>query len=134
MWFGTLNGLNRYDGYEIKNYYHRDDDTTSLGANCVRDIFEDRQGTLWIGTWGGGVSRYQPDRDRFSSYDTHNSSLGSDSVTCLFEDRDHQLWLGTMGGGLYRCLPEQDDFEPLNDSQHLSARSRALAFLLAYPG
>lgn len=118
IWFGTLNGLNRYDGHEIKSYHHRTEDTTSLGENCVRAIFEDHRGTLWVGTWGGGVSRYLPEQDRFRSYHTRNSSLNDNFVTSLFEDHARRLWVGTRGGGLYQYRPGQNDFEAANDLQH----------------
>ena len=40
------------------------DDPTSLGANWVRTIYEDRAGVLWVGTWGGGVQRFDPEAER----------------------------------------------------------------------
>src|SRR5215471_5728457 len=53
IWFGTLEGLSRFDGYRFTNYSERD----GLGHVIVNDIAEDRQGRLWVGTNGGGVAR-----------------------------------------------------------------------------
>jgi ligand-binding sensor domain-containing protein len=50
MWFGTANGLNRYDGYNIKTYYNIPDDSTSISGNYVLAILEDTNGDLLIGT------------------------------------------------------------------------------------
>ena len=60
MWFATLNGLNRYDGYQFKHYT-----TTQLGSynNDVESILEDASGTIWI---KGPVSYYYYNRDRKS--------------------------------------------------------------------
>ena len=51
MWFGTLDGLNRYDGYRMKVFKHALTDPTSLSDNKIRTVYEDRAGNLWIGTW-----------------------------------------------------------------------------------
>ena len=51
MWFGTVDGLNRYDGASVKEYRHDPDDPTSLSHNIIRRLFTDQSGILWIGTW-----------------------------------------------------------------------------------
>jgi ligand-binding sensor domain-containing protein len=55
MWFGTANGLSRYDGASIKVYRNDPDDPNSLSNNLVRAMIADKGGDLWIGTWGEGV-------------------------------------------------------------------------------
>ncbi|MFZ1977160.1 MAG: two-component regulator propeller domain-containing protein, partial [Bacteroidota bacterium] len=52
MWFGTYDGLHRYDGYKIKIYRSEIGNPYSLSNNKVRFIYEDRRGILWIGTDG----------------------------------------------------------------------------------
>lgn len=49
IWIGTLSGLNRFDGYSVKTFYHQPGDSTSLPAATVRSIFSDKGGNLWIG-------------------------------------------------------------------------------------
>jgi len=53
MWFGTHDGLSRYDGYAFTVYHHRRSDPASLAHNTVNTLYEDRAGTLWVGTVDG---------------------------------------------------------------------------------
>src|SRR5579864_6563916 len=55
MWFGTRDGLNRYDGYDFDVYRNIPQDSQSLSNNFVTSIIQDRNGDLWVGTWGGGL-------------------------------------------------------------------------------
>jgi ligand-binding sensor domain-containing protein len=74
MWFGTLDGLNRYDGASVKVYRHDPDDPNSLSQNVARAIIADQSGVLWIGTAGGG-DKFDRQNDRFSHYTTKNGLL-----------------------------------------------------------
>ena len=108
MWFGTLDGLNRYDGYKMKVFKHALTDPNSLSDNKIRTVYEDRAGTLWIGTWSGGLNRYERESETFTRYQhdpNDPASLSSDSVFAILEDRAGKLWLGTRGGGLERFDP-----------------------------
>jgi two-component system sensor histidine kinase ChiS len=104
MWFGTAEGLNRYDGSGFKVYRHDPQDPNSLGHNQVTALAKDREGMLWIGTDGGGLDRLDLQRDTFTHY-RHNpgdpASLAEDVVLSLLVDRDGVLWIGT-GEGLDR--------------------------------
>ncbi|MBD3306154.1 hypothetical protein GF339_07185, partial [candidate division KSB3 bacterium] len=57
IWFGTRNGLYRYDGYTLQKYQHDPNDPTSISGNRIRALHEDRQGNLWIGLIDGGLNR-----------------------------------------------------------------------------
>jgi signal transduction histidine kinase/CheY-like chemotaxis protein/ligand-binding sensor domain-containing protein len=101
MWFGTRDGLNRYDGYNFKIYQNVVGDSTSISNNYIMSIFEDSKGTMWVGTLGGGLSKFDKVKDRFINY-KHNkndpSSISNDNVNKIFEDSRGTLWVGTNAG------------------------------------
>jgi ligand-binding sensor domain-containing protein len=82
-------------------YKHDPLDSTSLGNNNVFALLEDRSGTLWIGTAGGGLNRFDRATEQFTrlKHDPDNpNSLSADVVSALFEDRSGVLWVGTWAG------------------------------------
>ena len=101
MWFCTADGLNRYDGSSVKVYRHDPDDPNSLGHNIVRAMIADQSGDLWIGTWGGGLNQYDPEKDAFIRYQNESDnlhSLSNNTVRTVYEDRAGTIWVGTMAG------------------------------------
>ena len=113
MWFGTEDGLNRYDGYTFTVFKPVPGDPTTLSSSFVRAIHEDAAGTLWVGTNGGGFNRYDPSTQRFRRYQADPSranALSHNYVWDIAEDRDGMLWLGTDGGGLERFDPRRESF------------------------
>ncbi len=68
MWFATDDGLNKFNGTNFTVYRHKPGDSTSLRANEVLALHEDKAGNLWVGTSGGGISLYDRSRDRFINY------------------------------------------------------------------
>ena len=101
MWFGTFDGLNRYDGNDFKLYRHDQDDPHSLSDNTIRGLIADHTGTLWIGTWAKGLNQFDRSTERFIRYQ-HNPddphSLSNNSIRSVLEDRTGSLWVGTMAG------------------------------------
>jgi signal transduction histidine kinase/ligand-binding sensor domain-containing protein/CheY-like chemotaxis protein len=87
-----------------------------LSDNIIRAILEDRQGSLWIGTWGGGLNRLK--KDTFTIYSTKNG-LSNNRIRCLYEDIHGNLWVGTHGGGLNRLSEEDGKFTVLSKEQGL---------------
>jgi ligand-binding sensor domain-containing protein len=101
MWFGTLDGLNRYDGASVKVYRHDPADPNSLGHDTVRAMTLDQSGDLWLGTWGGGLNKYSPEKDNLIRYrhdpdDPH--SLSNNVIRSVYETHDGMIWVGTMEG------------------------------------
>jgi PAS domain S-box-containing protein len=121
MWFGTEEGLNRFDGYSFIPYKVNPGDRTSLSNNTVWALLEDSQGVLWAGTLGG-LNRYDRQKERFTRFqhDPNNPhSLSHNSVYALCEDRRGRLWIGTEGGGVNVYNPQTNTFtrymnDPLN--------------------
>jgi ligand-binding sensor domain-containing protein/DNA-binding CsgD family transcriptional regulator len=101
MWFGSEEGLNRYDGYVFKIYRHsrlRDDGLSHDHVSC---LLEDRDGSFWIGTLGGGLDHFDPDHERFTHYrhDARDArSLSNDSIRAILPDGKGSFWIGTDNG------------------------------------
>lgn len=113
MWFGTQDGLNRFDGYQIVVYKHKANDTNSISDNGIWCMLRDRLGDLWIGTMRGGLNRYSGITDRFTSFghDPANPlSIGENNVISLFEDSRGTLWIGTLSKGLDRLDQKRNQF------------------------
>lgn len=101
MWFGTMDGLNRYDGYEFTVFKHDPTDPNSLSQNHILSLYEDSQGVLWVGTEGGALDRYDPNQKTFIHFGQDPGqplSLSSDHVTAIFEDKGGNFWIGTSNG------------------------------------
>ncbi|MGE0103668.1 MAG: two-component regulator propeller domain-containing protein [Blastocatellales bacterium] len=101
MWFGTMDGLYRYDGYSFTLYRHDPRDAGSLSDNDIRALFLDREGQLWAGTRKAGLNRFDYLTERFTRFkhDPANpDSLSGDIVLAIHEDRSGKLWIGTYGG------------------------------------
>jgi PAS domain S-box-containing protein len=96
MWFGTLGGLNRYDGYTFTVYRHRRSDPDSLSHDSVLVLYEDHAGTLWIGT-SIGLDSFAGGAGRFTHYPAIGEQIGA-----IYEDAAGILWIGTEGSGLFR--------------------------------
>ncbi len=97
MWFGTENGLNRYDGYHFTVYRHNDLDSQSISIDNVPQVFEDRSGTLWIrGPAGNDLNRFDRTSEQFTP------CLPNTYVSSIYEDAHGTLWFATQGRGLFR--------------------------------
>ncbi|MBI5470727.1 MAG: hypothetical protein HY961_00135 [Ignavibacteriae bacterium] len=88
LWFGTGDGLERYDGYSLSHFRHKSSDTTSLAANTVRCLFEDRDGILWIGT-DDGLSEFDRDTERFTTHPIVVHTARSSFRTGLAQISEH---------------------------------------------
>lgn len=112
MWFGTHEGLTRFDGYEFTHYLHDRDDQGTISNNKIYNILEDRNGNIWVGT-SSGLNLYIRHTDSFVRY-MHDPddpwSLSHNAVRIVYEDSSGTLWIGTLGGGLNRYMPDDDRF------------------------
>jgi ligand-binding sensor domain-containing protein/serine phosphatase RsbU (regulator of sigma subunit) len=100
MWFGTQDGLNRYDAYKFKVFKSQRGDTTSLPDNNIQTLFQSKDGTIWIGT-EAGFSKYNLDFDNFTNYSyqaKNKKSLSNDDVNAITEDTTGIIWVGTKNG------------------------------------
>ncbi len=134
MWFGTYDGLNKYDGYHFTVYRKVPNNPKSLSFDLVRSLYEDRQGILWVGTQGGGLNAFDRDTEQFTRYqhDPNDSrSLSHNTVWVLYEDRTGTFWIGTDGGlNIFdretgQCVRYQHDPD---DPQSLSSNNIATIY------
>lgn len=103
MWFGTPDGLNRYDGYNYAIYKNIPSDSASLINNVVRTLFEDHNKSLLLGT-ENGLSLYNRNQNCFLNYMFDKSSALNGlrcSVLKITEDTLGNLWLATNIGLIY---------------------------------
>ena len=98
MWFGTKDGLNRYDGYQFVVFRHDPFDSTSISDSEITALFEDRRGVLWVGTRGGGVNRFDRARERFERIATGPRR----NISAIVEDSSGAIWVASSGEGLFR--------------------------------
>ncbi len=109
IWIGTEDGINRYDGYSVQVFRHDPHDSLSLSATSTNIILRDRNNTMWIGTWGGGLNRYDYETESFSNValETEEHEFLRDTrIQSLYQDRAGFLWIGTFRNGVFRLDPE----------------------------
>lgn len=99
LWFGTYDGLNRYDGYNFEIFRKIENDENSLCNDYINSIIEDTYGFIWIGTQKG-LSRYDYENNSFLNFykSQDSSGLSHQKVTSILFDRKGRLWIGTEGG------------------------------------
>jgi diguanylate cyclase (GGDEF)-like protein len=113
LWFGTQEGLNRYDGNQIRIYEHDTSKPASLSHDWIWSLLVDKAGTLWAGTDGGGLNRFERSQNAFTHFrhdPDDQSSLSSDRVRVIYQDRQGTFWIGTDGGGLNRFDSDRGKF------------------------
>lgn len=101
MWFCTEDGLNKYDGYTFTVLRTNPDNPSSLSQNHTTCILEAQDGMLWIGTFNGGLNRYDPKTSAIVSYrarENDPNALCNDVITDIIEDEDGTLWIATANG------------------------------------
>jgi len=104
IWIGTFNGLNRYQKSNGRfDVYTAGHETESLTHSSIWCIVKDAQGTLWLGTYFGGVNYFNPEYEIYTRYkasDTERDGLSSSIIGRMIEDKDGNLWICTEGGGV----------------------------------
>ncbi|MCW0481608.1 hybrid sensor histidine kinase/response regulator transcription factor [Gaoshiqia sediminis] len=105
LWFGTLNGLSRFDGQQFKTFEFRPDDTTSISSNKIREIYQDGLGYIWLMTYEDQAHRFDPATETFINFP---SVLGKDvaesTIHFMYESSPGVMWLYVNGMGCARVI------------------------------
>lgn len=95
LWFGTDDGLDKFDGTNFKVYRHKPGDSTSLQANEILALHEDKAGNLWIGTSGGSLSLYDRKKDAFVNFPAGNNpnKIKNNVIKSVCSDYLGHIWV-----------------------------------------
>lgn len=112
MWFGTSDGLNRFDGQKFKVFRNEIQDINSLGNNSVQTLFENDDRNIWIGT-SSGIYIYTRSNNHFKHFDKktkYDVSISSE-VKKIIKTQKGQIWIATLGQGIFIYDPQTDDLK-----------------------
>ena len=116
MWFGTKDGLNRFDGYRFKTYRSNGDPIHSLGSNYIQSLHENN-GTIWVGT-DKGLYHYDKKLDRFSIL---NEAI-NDRINDINHDLKGNIWF-ISGNILYKYAPNKKETTTFNPNKYFVSTS-----------
>ena len=99
MWFGTADGLNRYNGYEFIHFRNEPSDPNSISGNFISCVTSAKEGALWVGTRGGGFNHYNPKDQSFTRYISRGNykELSHNDIYSIYENEE-ALYIGTYEG------------------------------------
>ena len=108
MWFGTRNGLCRYDGYNITRYFHEEEDSTTISHDFITKLYNDScRNVLWIST-EQGVCKYNPQNEQFTRYHIEENNKNN---VCFLNTSDNRFLAG-CSNGIYQYDESKDCFIP----------------------
>lgn len=111
VWFGTQDGLARYDGIKMRPYRPVEKDPNSLSSTYITALTLDPGGGLWVGTAETGVNLYDSNTDQFTRFTRDGKAgLSSDGVAAIARDPKGRMWFAMSGGGLNRFDPASQTF------------------------
>src|SRR4030095_6823119 len=121
MWYGTQDGLNKYDGYSFTIYLHHPKNEHSLISDNITCMTAGAGGMIWIGTAGKGLNTFDTYSGKFTLYQHRKNdlfSISSDSITALFADSSGVIWIGTRNNGLCAFNPKTETFKTFRHNKY----------------
>ncbi len=113
LWIGTAKGgVVKFDTVARTGvtFAHKPEDPSSIASDDILAIYRDGAGSVWLGTYGGGLDRLDPNTGKAEHFTTVNSKLSSDVIFGILPDDSGALWLSTNGGGLVQFDPSKKTF------------------------
>ena len=103
MWFGTKDGLNRYDGISFRTFQHEYNNPESLGNNVINSLFENGQNEIWIGT-DAGIYIYNPEMESFAKFDfsSQDGTKITQPVYRITADNKGNIWMAVESQGIFQ--------------------------------
>lgn len=117
IWFGTEDGLNRFDGSHFVVFRHQPSQLSGLSGNIITDLLEDKEGVLWIATEDGGLNRYDyrlPPKEQFRQFKhrpNDTTSIPVNVINSMLEDTMGNIWLATSGASVLRFNKKISKFD-----------------------
>jgi signal transduction histidine kinase/ligand-binding sensor domain-containing protein/DNA-binding response OmpR family regulator len=110
MWFGTWDGLNKFDGYEFTVFKSRPGDQSKISTNRIDYIHEDKSGYIWFQTYEGRIHRFDPRKEKFYSlpFITNRYIYGVERERRFIETVDGDLWIATNDIGAIRVITDKE--------------------------
>ena len=123
IWFGTKDGLNRYDGYTFVVYQHDPFDTTTISDNYITSLFQDSRGYIWVGTLNGGLNLLDRETDTFQHirYRSNISkNISTDEIKSIDEDLMGNIWIASRGEGIFKLSLKTNNSFDVTYKQYIS--------------
>jgi signal transduction histidine kinase/ligand-binding sensor domain-containing protein/DNA-binding NarL/FixJ family response regulator len=121
MWIGTMNGLNRYDGFEFRIYRSSSENTNNFTNNRVTRLWEDRKGFIWLETYDGYFNFFNPESEIFTSLPFYQGNeVRNGAMQFFVQYSDDKIILGSGVSGLYylKYDPEQNTYKVSQFTEH----------------
>ena len=112
FWLAGIDGLVRFDGYQMVSFRHNNADTNSISGNNISGVFEDSKGRLWVNAIGSGINVSNPDKSKFQRISIKGLNRGASHsmVSEMTEDADGNIWIASQSG-LYIVNLKEDQVE-----------------------
>ena len=115
LWISTADGLNRYDGNNIKVFKNDPNDSTTLTSNNCFAITEDSEGFIWVGVSGNAIAQYNPKDESFKRLPIETGGINniSEFHSALFDSKGN-LWFGSTNHGIQKFNKSKNRFEQVH--------------------
>lgn len=127
MWFGSKDGLNRYDGYTFVVYQHDPFDTTTISTNYITALHEDSRGYIWIGTLNGGLNCFDHNTEIFHHIYYRSEGLdniNTNEIKSIAEDKTGNIWVATRNDGLFKITIKSNNLYAASYKQYIHKENK----------